>query len=307
MAEYSIINVGADKRLNVVGDDVVSLSNNFGLSLWSKSGTMEQKWIVDSLGNGVYIKSKINPNYGLKAVYDGNDYSCSLYDSETYSAVNIIPVGARYRIQLASDPQYYLTAAGSGNGASVYWTKLIDGSAYQTWHFHLWPESVTLSGVQNLNQKYYQNDQVIKDYGCCVCCCCDVASYYRGDAITLDELKNREVYSESSAYCNWTNIPDANYVYGPSGKAQAIYLNDIRTDIANEMPVIVQMFVNEVHQHYVVAYGYTNNGATLNDILVYDPNNSNSYSPTGLTTTLAESLRINNHSGIYRLLFTSPK
>lgn len=139
MAEYIITNVGANKRLNLYGSSVTELSifNNQNITVWSSSNTDEQRWVIPRLGNGVFIRSKINRAFGLNAYRNSDiEFNCDvyrIYGNETDSKVNIILVGGRYRIQLANYPEYYLTASGSDDGANVYWKKGLDGTAFQTW------------------------------------------------------------------------------------------------------------------------------------------------------------------------------
>ena len=50
MAVYEIINVGANKALNISGSDLkgTSLYDNRNVTLWTRSGSGEQAWILDS-------------------------------------------------------------------------------------------------------------------------------------------------------------------------------------------------------------------------------------------------------------------
>lgn len=137
MAVYKITNVGANKCLNIYGNNVTSLSNNQNVTLWADSGTNEQKWEITSLGSGVYVRSVINIAFGLNVYRSGSPWNCDVYPisgNETDARINIIASSGGYKIQLANYPSYYLTAGGTGNGANVYWAAFT-GSNLQLWTF----------------------------------------------------------------------------------------------------------------------------------------------------------------------------
>lgn len=136
MAIYKITNVGANKCLNIYGDNVTSLSNNQNVTLWADSGTNEQKWSITSLGSGVYVRSVINTAFGLNVYRSGSPWNCDVYPisgNEMDTKINFVASGGSYKIQLANYPSYYLTVGTSGNGANVYWAAS-SGSSYQLWN-----------------------------------------------------------------------------------------------------------------------------------------------------------------------------
>lgn len=135
MANYKIVNVAANKCLNIYGDNVTSLKNNQNVTLWADSGASEQIWVIDSLGNGVVVKSSVDNRFGLNAYRSSaSKYNCDVYPwsgNETDAKVNFVATSGGYRIKLANYDMY-LTAGGTNNGADVYWAP-ITGATTQMW------------------------------------------------------------------------------------------------------------------------------------------------------------------------------
>ena len=135
MANYKIVNVAANKCLNIYGDNVTSLKNNQNVTLWADSGAPEQTWVIDSLGNGVVVKSSVDNRFGLNAYRSSaSKYNCDVYPwsgNETDAKVNFVATSGGYRIKLANYDMY-LTAGGTANGADVYWAPLA-GTTSQMW------------------------------------------------------------------------------------------------------------------------------------------------------------------------------
>ena len=137
-SNYKITNVGANKCLNIYGDNVTSLYNHQNVCLWSDSGSNEQKWYIPSIGTGVYIKSIIDTSYGLNVYRVGSPWNCDLYPisgNETDAQVDFIVTGSGYKIKL-HNYNLYLTADYSSNGANVYWGSS-SSSSYQIWRLDL--------------------------------------------------------------------------------------------------------------------------------------------------------------------------
>lgn len=153
MPTYKITNVAANKCLNIYGDNVTSLTNNQNVTLWADSNSAEQKWVIDSLGTRVYVKSAINTAFALNT-YRGSTYNCDVYPlsgNETDAAVNFVSSGSSYKIQLSNYPTYYLTAAGTANGSNVYWATATNTSN-QLWNCSELDEDDTLgSAVSSFN------------------------------------------------------------------------------------------------------------------------------------------------------------
>lgn len=126
MAVYEIINVGANKALNISGSDLkgTSLYDNRNVTLWTRSGSGEQAWILDSKTSPDGIRSYLNRKFGLNAYRNSTSkYKCDIHTvegNETDSDVTISTVSGGYKIKL-KNYNMYLTADGTSNGASVSW------------------------------------------------------------------------------------------------------------------------------------------------------------------------------------------
>lgn len=134
MATYKITNLASGLCLNIEGDNLTSLYNNQNVTVWSDSGTNEQRWVIDDLGSSTTVRSAIDESYGLN-IYT-TTYNCDVYpisNNANDSAVTFEWVsGKGYKIRLTNYPTLYLTAAGSTNGSNVSWA-VDKGSNYQYW------------------------------------------------------------------------------------------------------------------------------------------------------------------------------
>lgn len=130
---YKLTNVASGKCLNIYGDNLTSLTPWTNVTLWSDSGSNEQKWILSTDYDSKPIKSVIDRNYGLN-IYLDSTYNCNVYQvagNETDSAVYFTNYGSYYRVGLHNYNRY-LTAAGTGDGANVYWATYTE-SDLQKW------------------------------------------------------------------------------------------------------------------------------------------------------------------------------
>lgn len=134
---YKITNLGANKCLNIYGDNVTSLTNGINVTLWSDSGTNEQIWLIERLGPNQYVRSIIDMTYGLNVYRSGNPYNCNIYKiagNETDATIDFIwdeETNKGYKIKL-SNYNLYLTVGSSSNGTNVYWATE-SSSNYQFW------------------------------------------------------------------------------------------------------------------------------------------------------------------------------
>jgi hypothetical protein len=135
MATYKITKAGSQLCLNIAGDNISVLTENKNVTLWSDSGTNEQKWVVDSLSNGQFIRSAIDTDFGLN-IWTANN-NCDVHTiagNEKDAKVDILSsAGIKYTIKL-TNYNLYLTAGGSENGANVYWAAPTGGND-QYWTF----------------------------------------------------------------------------------------------------------------------------------------------------------------------------
>ena len=125
MAIYEIINVGANKALNIYGSDVKgnTLYDGRSIILWTSSGSGEQCWIVPSLRSAPYIRSYLNRDFGIHANKNGTSkYACDIHTitGSADTKIALTEVSNGYKIKLEGE-NMYLTANGTGNGASVSW------------------------------------------------------------------------------------------------------------------------------------------------------------------------------------------
>ena len=141
MAIYKIINKGAknasnkEMALNIHGSNFASLSENQDVTLWEFEDSREQNWEISSLSNGVFIKSYFDNTFALNPWRSGTNWKCDVlpYASNQYDAkVDIIPYGSYYKIRLTNYNTRYLTAGGSADGSSVFWSET-DYGDYQLW------------------------------------------------------------------------------------------------------------------------------------------------------------------------------
>lgn len=137
-SRFKITNIGANKCLNIYGDNVTVLSNNQNVTLWSDSGTNEQKWLIAGSGTQKYIRSVIDKRYGLNVYRSGSPYNCDVYPiigNEQDAQIDMVYATNGYKIKL-HNYDLYLTAGSSVDGANVYWAA-DNGSDYQRWSLEL--------------------------------------------------------------------------------------------------------------------------------------------------------------------------
>ena len=133
-------NIGADKYLNIDGSNLTSLYNGMNITVWSNSGSNEQKWLWDGCIERYYMKSYVDRNYGLNVHRSGNPYNCNIRkvigneaDAQLYWIP--VPLGGSFIGYLVKLRNYdlYLTAGGSTNGSNVYWAPRDVNNDYQLW------------------------------------------------------------------------------------------------------------------------------------------------------------------------------
>lgn len=147
----------------------------------------------------------------------------------------------------------------------------------------------TLLMPQNLNQKFYENNDDIIAHGCAVCSAGNVAAYYNKRKYTINQLKDIGVFSSTSAVCIWSNTPNTGF-HDYTGKN---FLAKIKSEINLGHPVIVHCMNSASNEHYVVAFAYKNSASTLADIIVLDSAGS-AISVFGKMRSLKDSMKYNN-------------
>lgn len=138
---YKFTNIGAGKCLNIQGSNITSLTNHQNVTIWADSGSLEQRWFLNSYVPGyvgsTLIESAVNSHFGLNPYRSGTNWNCDVFPTagnETDAALTLEPSGSYYKIRLSNYSNRYLTAASSTNGANVYWAAA-NGSSYQLWSY----------------------------------------------------------------------------------------------------------------------------------------------------------------------------
>lgn len=145
-------------------------------------------------------------------------------------------------------------------------------------------ESNSLAMMYNVLQetKWNNLNPRFASHGCAVCCAADVASYLENAEITPDILYNRGVFTATDINCKWHKVYDR-CIWDDKRFSGSDYLQCIVQNINSGLPVVI-----ELEGHFIVAYGYNNDGSSSQDILVKDPM-GDSYN------TLQKAMSRNNH------------
>ena len=231
-----------------------------------------------------------------KISYDGDvdTYKIKLREGHVIFEFNI-PSGKNYRIRVFKEGELYnpLTEFVSTDTAISNRTCEADVGANDVGFYYVCisfnPTNTTYSDTQyytlkviyselsllNYNQKYINNDTCIINGGCTACCIADIASYYEGTAVTLEDLKADGVYTQNNASVNWSKISYF-HINAP------ITPNNLYSYVKNEIncghPVLLHYTCSFAPNdgHWVVAYKYINNCTSDSDIYVCDPSFTNS-------------------------------
>lgn len=332
MAILSFINCAAQKNLNIYGNDFSVLTDNQNVCIWTDTLSQEQIWEVDYIGANLSIRSFYDRNFVLcPGEYNSSNDTWNCVVKETceddcYNKITIERNAHDCYIRLTNNPNYYLTAVGTNDGANVCWARET-GNSDQIWWLQFYPSSPSTSPTNyclnlplNLNQKYKHNEYAIKEYGCAVCCAGDVSAFYGNNNCTLDTLKASGVYGSVPEYitpdspndlyyknyasCWWNNSPNAYFRHYRVGD----FLEKLKFELFYDRPVIICCATecNKNDTHFVVAYRYINNASSYSDIYVYDPA-GNKENTSGEIRTLEESMNYNGKDIISYLIFTSVK
>lgn len=127
MAVYEIINLASQKALNIAGSNLkgTSLYDGQKITLWSRSGSNEQLWVLGSGDKQVPIGSYLRKAMGLNAYHGSKTkYTCTLHaiaGNEVDAEVDIVGPRSKCQIKLHSE-NMYLTADGTADGSSISWT-----------------------------------------------------------------------------------------------------------------------------------------------------------------------------------------
>lgn len=296
---YYIKRNGCSKYLNIYGNSFTGITQP--IKLWDKvADDPMQKWMFtkDPTSTSTCIRTACNTDMAIN-VYDATeDRRCTIYyaaevdSSDDYKNDCLVRVSeytsGLYYIYLP-DHGLYLTADGASNGTQVTWeSKLSYASNTQLWEFEE-VETETPSGssrilnlTETVNQYYSGYNSTVRSIGCALCSGLMISKFYGTSSNnTVDYFYNN--YWSNYGY-SW-GAPSANF----SAKI-AFSLATIKSEIDAGRPVAIHAYVTyssgTSSEHWVVAYGYTNNATTENDIMVADPFNPDTTSMSGRFLTL---------------------
>ena len=125
---YNIVNVETGKVANISGSYLVNLFGGENITLYSKSGSNEQVWKIDTISDSedCYIRSYIDQSYGFNAYRSpSSNYNCNIHEisgNEEDAAVRfVLQEDGSYKIKLANYSNYYLTAIDYDDGSDIRW------------------------------------------------------------------------------------------------------------------------------------------------------------------------------------------
>jgi len=120
---------GNGLRLNVATSGALNGRTNVNIS--NTAETNNQRWLINSIGTNVNVRSTRNILYMLNASSTSN---CDVYTYNTDTQINFISLGnSIYRIQLGSNTQKYLTVDAQTNGTTAKWATLNSSNPGQKW------------------------------------------------------------------------------------------------------------------------------------------------------------------------------
>jgi hypothetical protein len=159
--------------------------------------------------------------------------------------------------------------------------------------------SKTLTMPQKYSNKgesttaYTNYDPWVQRAGCSISSAINTSAYYNNRTYTLAQVTSTTgIYRPSNLQTMyWAGMPNLNYRRTTPDSIPTNYLSFIKGEIDKNRPVIlyskgIKPGTSTQYEHWVVAYGYTNNAATENDIL--DIDSSNGCAGDDLTTKAVE-------------------
>ena len=293
---YKFTNIGARKCLNIYGNNVTSLTNNQNVTIWADSGSLEQRWFLNSYVPGyvgsIKVESAVNSAFGLNAYRSGTNWNCDVYPTagnETDCALTFKSSGTNYKIRLTNYPNRYLTAASPANGANVYWAAA-NGSSYQLWSYVFVDDgSGPAPGSTEIPMPYSYNQKegptvAFQNIGCACTCGMDVAAYYDNRNYSFSDFMP---YFTASGGYTWQTPQGYRFIKdsSPSGMNEANTIAYIKRYIAAGIPAICHCLPVSGDEHWVVAYKYTS-GSGWDSIFVLDPYKD------AKNRTMAEAMRL---------------
>lgn len=314
--------------LNVYGNETISEGRKLCLYSYVPNAKAEQ-WRIDKSNTKFLVKSELDNRFQISSVDEDNP------DLDRQAIVEIIQnYTLTFKpIVLPTDPTNDNVFMLYGNGgwlrpvsntslADVYWKVGRDeADPDNKWELVNIPSpagsKILTLGFRNINQQfdgYYKgtkfnpngsNDPMYK-WGCSRCSVACILSNIAGI-----EVDPRNIPTDSNYYVDFAQIPSKNIIsksityksLAVKGSSEQICLTAIKQSIDNGVPVIVRQVSGSVN-HFCVAYGYKNGGATRSDIITYDTiwtGNTNYDTNTnklyGESANLGRSISLNLGSG----------
>lgn len=325
MAIYKIQNCSSLKYLdsNIAQLSDFNSTNNQrpSVTVENSSSSISQKWVIDSFSGTTHIRSCIDHNICLGKFYNPIAGQCAMslehcYINYRYSSNPIIQFAhvssGTYRIRDASHYNCYLTELSSGVAS---WEPLDTSNPFQIWTFQSASATTnyTLKIYQNMNQKcdiyngtgkLFPNNQFFQ-YGCGICTFGNAAAYHHEGSYTVEEMAEDGACSPPSGGISGYYSFDYMNV---SGEIASWSYSQIKQELNSGNPVIIRMGVPNDDKHYVLAYGYTGNCSSANQVFVLDPANThNTLDDIGRLSTLSESFTWNSSTQINHIRTTSKK
>lgn len=289
-------------------------AGNMYLATYASSGAAIQKWRINGLETGVTVyEDATNPS---KALDVHANFDCAINTNGNGSSVNFEAVGSAYRITTTvGGTTLHLAASSNTQNASVKWVTSSTSLYYQTWYITRTDYSENMlvmpyGRVCNWNQFYTPIvDALQSTKGCSIVSALDVCNFYGPNSYTIDDVKAN--WSSSLGLLSWEyNWPGYASIAASSVSASgstALGLIKEQIDLGHP-PIVVFGTLEPRNVHFVMCYGYKNNGLSTDNIWVMDPANKNSSSSTGLDWTLAQSIDYNQKGKpIQTVRYTSRK
>ena len=223
MSYYNIVNKATSKVVNIKGSNITSLTSHQNVTLYSATGSNEQKWRIDTISASVstFIRSYVDESFGLNVNRrQGADYyNCDVLavsgNTTDASVVFISQGNGYYKIKLANYDAY-LTATGTSDGSNIKWL------ASQSDDLQVWSLSEITASTEDTDEYHLISNAGNGD-------CLKVGSYYRITSNTtpsLDEFsyynRQRWLIKGSGAYRRIYTKHGTNYILSKSGTSDVL-------------------------------------------------------------------------------------
>ncbi|QSX06233.1 hypothetical protein JYG23_01870 [Sedimentibacter sp. zth1] len=320
--------------LNVYGDETIEEGRKLCLYSYVPNVKAEQ-WRIDKGSYRFHLKSELDNRYQISSIKTG------LYEDKP-TIVEIIENNTLTFVQ--TDPNNDNVFMLYGNGgwlrpvanhslADVFW-KVVKDDADPNNKWELidvnspppQPEGSKILNLnfRNINQRfdgYYKGSEFnpggandpMYQWGCSRCSVACILSNIEGVEIDPRDVPTNLNYEVVFSNISSEGVISTNVthdVLAVKGSSEQTCLSAIKQSIDNGIPVIVRV-VSAGSNHFCIAYGYENGGATRGDIITYDTiwtgntkydNNTNKL--YGEKANLGRVISLNFGSGSFNEVFT---